>query len=134
MAQGGPRQPRNPAAVSPPGSGARTDGGAGSKSQPLRLPSGGAYGQRGAAEAQQAAAPMAAGGQAAPSMGGGGPAGGTTAPPIDVFGPTGRPNEPATQGLERQGMINPDDPDMMLKLIYDQFPHPSLARLIQMGQ
>ena len=49
---------------------------------------------------------------------------------MDVFGPTGRPNEPATAGLANQGMVNPDDPDMMLKAIYQMFPHPSLARLL----
>ena len=131
MARGGARQPKNPAAVSTPGSGQRTDGGAGSKSQPLRVASGGGYGERQAAEAQQAAAPMAAGGPTggAPA-GAAGPGAGAGAPPLDIFGPTGRPNEPVTQGLGNQGLINPDDPDMMLKAIYQVFPHPSLARLL----
>jgi hypothetical protein len=131
MARGGPRQPARPAAVSTPGSGARTDGGAGSKSQPLRVASGGAYGQRQAAEAQQGAAPMAAGGPPGGASGGSAPGGaGGGAPPLDIFGPTGRPNEPVTAGLDNQGLINPDDPDMMLKAIYQAFPHPSLARLM----
>ena len=131
MARGGPRQPRNPAAVSPPGSGARTDGGAGSKSQPLRVPSGGAYGQRQAAMAQQQGAPMAAGGPQGGASGGPAPQGaGGPLPPLDVFGPTGRPNESPTQGLANQGAFNQDDPDMMLKAIYQMFPHPSLARLL----
>ncbi len=90
--RGGYQQPKNPAAVSTPGSGRRTDGGAGSKKQPLRLPSGGAYGQRQAAQQQQQAAPLAAGAVGPSGGGGGAPA----APPIEqvgAFGPTQRPNE-----------------------------------------
>ena len=127
--RGGPRQPRNPAPVSNPGSGRRTDGGAGSKSQPLRVPTGGAYGEAGALKAQQQAAPLAAEG---PTGGTGAPA-----PPIaqdgggGAFGPTQRPNEPNTAGLSAR-QINPAaaSPQAALRVIYANFPHPAIARLI----
>ena len=129
--RGGPRQPRNPAAVSNPQSGRRTDGGAGSKSQPLRVPTGGAYGQNKAATQQQGAAPMASGGPTAPgqptaqgpspdaAMGGG------------VFGPTERPNEPLAAP---SGMENPmaNDPQATLRLLYSVMPHPNIRRLLDM--
>ena len=130
MARGGPRQPERPAAVSNPGSGARTDGGAGSKSQPLRLASGGAYGQRQAAQAHQQAAPLAAGGP--PSSAGGAPAGGGgPMPPMDIFGPTSRPGEPPTAGLGQEGLYSPEDPDLPIRIMYQMYPHPSLARLLE---
>jgi len=49
---------------------------------------------------------------------------------MDVFGPTSRPDEPVTAGLDQAGLMDPNNPDMMLQLIYEQFPHPSIARLI----
>jgi len=131
--RGGPRQPRNPAPVSNPGSGRRTDGGAGSKSQPLRAPSGGAYGERKATLEQQAAAPMAGAG---PTGGAGAPA-----PPVapgappqgGVFGPTTQPNVPSS------GMVNgpmkdaASDPDHFLRILYSQFPTPAIGALLRRG-
>jgi len=116
--------PAQPAAVSGPGAlSQRTDGGAG---QPIRLPAGGEYGARKAAEAQQAAAPMSAGGT------GGVPASGGAASlaGIDAFGPTQRPNESPTAGLQEQGMYSETDPYMLVRIAYQMYPHPSLARLL----
>ncbi len=129
--RGGPRQPQNPAAVSTPGSGRRTDGGAGSKKQPLRLPSGGAYGQRQAAQQQQQAAPLAAGGPATPGAGGPPPAGPGVGGPEGVFGPSQRPNESNTLTPGTPGM-NPmaASPQAALRAIYALFPNPAIGRLI----
>lgn len=132
MARGGKRTPRKPAPTSGPGAlSQRTDGGAG---QPIRAATDQPYGARQATEGAQAAAPLAAGGGTAPapSMGGAGGAGGAGSPlqPLDVFGATERPNESVTAGLENQGMMNPDDPDMMLRIIIQAYPHPSLMRLL----
>lgn len=125
---GGYRQPANPAATSGPGAlSQRTDGGAGSAKQPLRVASGGGYGARAAAEAQQGAAPMSAGGAGgAPAPGGGGPG----PQGIDAFGPTQRPNESPTAGLQQEGMYSEADPYMMVRIAYQMYPHPSLARLL----
>ena len=132
MARGGYRQPRNPAAVSNPQSGQRTDGGAGSKSQPLRVASGGAYGERQAAEAQQAAAPMAAGGPESPASGGAAPAGGPA--PEGVFGATERPGEPATAGMMGRGQAVAQAPEEALRIMYARFPHPTIARLLSVQE
>ena len=35
-----------------------------------------------------------------------------------------------TAGLDAQGMMNPDDPEMMLRAIVQAYPHPSLTRLL----
>ena len=129
MARGGNRTPRKPAPVSGPGAASqRTDGGAG---QPIRAASDQPYGARAATETAQAGAPLSAGGGTPPGGGAGpAPGGGSPIPPLDAFGPTTRPNEPVTAGLENQGMMNPDDPDMMIRLIAQAFPHPSLTRLL----
>lgn len=49
-----------------------------------------------------------------------------------MFGPTGRPDEPMTAGLEdgMSGMMNEQDPDLVLRAMYQMFPHPAIARLI----
>jgi hypothetical protein len=128
---GGRRQPARPAAVSNPQSGNRTDGGAGSKSQPLRVPSGGGYGDRKAATEQQQGAPLAAGGQSSPAGGGGSPAPPMPAPAGGAFGPTQRPHEsnsmgvggPANDALTR-------NPQAALRVMYAKMPHPAIARLI----
>lgn len=124
---GGPRQPANPAAVSGPGAlSRRTDGGAGSKTQPVRVPSGGKYGERKAAEEQQAAAPMAAGGPPAP---GGGAVTGAPPSPGGAFGPTQRPNE-ANDMMPPQGVDPTQSPDAVLRAMYRKFPSQHLSRLI----
>jgi len=128
---GGQRQPARPAAVSGPGAlSARTDGGAGSKTQPIRVASGGAYGERKAAEEQQAGAPMAGGPPSVPT----GTGGGNLAPPPaaggGAFGPTQRPNESNMMGAEQP--MNPvaQNPQAFLRVLYSQFPHPAIARLV----
>lgn len=123
---GGQRQPTRPAAVSGPGAlSRRTDGGAG---QPVRVPSGGAYGERKAATEQQQAAPMAAGGPSAPV----GAGGGSPMPPASggAFGPTQRPNESNTAGASQAQDVLARDPQVALRVLYAKFPHPSIARLI----
>ena len=127
--RGGNQPPRRPAAVSNPQSGQRTDGGPGSSSQPVRVPTGGAYGQASASAAQQGAAPMAAGGPQAP-----GGAGSPTAPPSTpmgggVFGATDRPGESIAAP---SGMANPmaQDPQATLRMLYSVFPHPNIGKLI----
>lgn len=129
--RGGYRQPQRPAAVSPPGSGARTDGGAGSKSQPLRVASGGAYGERKAAVEQQQGAPLAV--EAGVSDGAGSPAPGGPAPSgmaPGMFDPTNRPGESLTAGAVTPGE-NALDPDALLRLLYAKRPSPYLARLLR---
>ena len=127
--RGGPRQPARPAAVSGPGAlSARTDGGAGSASQPLRVASGGAYGERKAAVEQQQAAPLAAAGGA-----GGAPAPvqGQVAPPGQdggIFGPTEQPNQP--MGGMGAASEMAQAPQSVLRYVYSQFPHPAIARLL----
>ncbi len=132
--RGGNQPPRNPAAVSNPQSGRRTDGGAGSKKQPLRAPAGGKYGERKATLDQQRGAPLAAGQASAPSptMGAvsgapqpavsGGDAGG-------IFGPTTQPQATPQMGTPRQAMV--EDPQMFLRVLYSEFPHPAIAALLR---
>lgn len=95
MARGGYRQPGNPAPVSGPGAlSKRTDGGPG---QPVRAPSGGAYGARQELEQMQQGAPMSAS-----------PGGDVGAPEsVDVSADlvgldagTQMPGEPVTAGAE----------------------------------
>ena len=125
-------QPRNPAAVSVPGSGRRTDGGAGSKSQPLRVASGGAYGERQAAEAQQSAAPMPTGGTPGPPSGGAAPQG--AGAPGGVFGPTERPGESPTAGMMPRDQAVAQAPEEALRIMYARFPHPTIARLLSVNE
>ena len=127
--RGGPRQPANPAPVSNPQSGRRTDGGAGSKSQPLRVASGGAYGQRQAATNQQQAAPLANEEGITPTpdanmiSGANQPQGG------GMFGPTQRPAE-----MNSANVGQPQDPmqdsDKVLRIMYSIFPHPNIQRML----
>jgi hypothetical protein len=131
MPSGGPRVPNKPAAVSGPGAlSQRTDGGPGAK-QPIRVPAGGAYGQRQTAEAQQAAAPMASG---PPSIGGtpavGGPRAGA-APDPGVFGPTELPNQPITTGVSGPAGGPTPDPDLILRQLVQVFPTPWMMRLLR---
>lgn len=116
MASGGYRQPSSPAPVSGPGAlSKRTDGGPGK--QPIRTPSGGAYGDRQSLEQMQQAAPLAA----SP----GGDVGAPQAAPVDanVIGfdqPTQQPDTPVTAGAalgdgpgpEALGLPNEPDEDM----------------------
>lgn len=128
MARGAPKKP---AAVSGPGALARrTDGGPGSSEQPLRVPSGGGYGERQASEAQQRGAPLAVAG-AAPAGGGGAPI--SLPSPDGVFGPTEQPNVPLAQGIRPTGQIGEQgmDAQTILELLFEKFPSPYLARMMR---
>ncbi|MGW2513649.1 hypothetical protein ACWC0A_30495 [Streptomyces scopuliridis] len=121
MASGGYRKPSSPAPVSGPGAlSRRTDGG---PSQPQRLPSGGAYGERQNLEQLQQGAAM--------SQTPGGDVGAPT--PVDVteglvgFGePSQMPEESVTAGaamgagpgLESLGLPNQPDEDMKQLIKY----------------
>lgn len=123
MASGGYRQPSSPAPVSGPGAlSKRTDGPQGG-GQPVRVPSGGAYGERQNLEQLQQAVPL--------SETPGGDVGAPT--PADVtegligFGePTQMPDEPVTAGaamgagpgLEALGLPNQPDEDMRRLIQY----------------
>jgi hypothetical protein len=116
MARGGYRQPGNPAPVSGPGAlSKRTDGG---PAQPVRVPSGGKYGERQALEQMQQAAPLAespGGDVGAPQ-----PAQDITAGLVGLDAPTQMPDTPVTAGapggdgpgLEALGLPNQTDEDM----------------------
>lgn len=115
MASGGYRQPNNPAPVSGPGAmSKRTDGGPG---QPVRTPSGGAYGERKNLEQLQQGAALSAspGGDAAT-----GPPVDPTAGLIGLGEPSQLPDVPVTAGaaagagpgMEALGLPNQPDDDM----------------------
>jgi hypothetical protein len=130
MARGGRRTPENPAPVSGPGAlSRRTDGGAG---QPIRSFPAQSQGQRQQLAALQQSAPLSAGGDSplpqvgsppAPPQSPGAPGG--------ILGPTARPNEPLNAGLNNEPRILPRDPDALLRALYQAYPHPDIARLIQ---
>ena len=115
MPSGGYRQPSSPAPVSGPGAlSKRTDGGPG---QPVRAPSGGAYGERQELEQLQQGAALSAtpgGDVGAPE------AVDPTAGLIGFGEPTQMPDEPVTAGaaagagpgLEALGLPNQPDQDM----------------------
>lgn len=121
MARGGYRQPGNPAPVSGPGAlSKRTDGG---PSQPVRAPSGGAYGERQELENLQQAAPVSAspgGDVGAPEMAD------LTEGLVGFDAPTQMPDEPVTAGaelgdgpgLEALGLPNAPDEDMRRLVMY----------------
>ncbi len=66
-----------------------------------------------------------------PPSGGGGQAQGGGPPVGGAFGPTQRPNESNAQGASIQQQ-NPlaSNPQAALRVMYAQFPHPAIKRLI----
>lgn len=125
--RGGYRKPSSPAAVSGPGAGSRrTDGGPGDKN----LGRGLGYGENKAINDLQSSAPMQSqggGGGAPPRQGGGGrpPMG-----PNGIFGPSERPGEPITSGVDAGpgagAPITPrfdDDVNYMVRAIAAENPH-----------
>lgn len=130
MARGGKRTPRKPAAVSGPGAlSARTDGGPGQMGVGL------GYGENKAVNDLQSAAPVQStggGGQSAPRSG----RGTSPMPQNGIFGPTDRPGEPLTAGIdygpgpgaERQ-MLD-DDPYLIARALLQVAPSPQLERLV----
>lgn len=125
MARGGYRQPGSPAPVSGPGAlSKRTDGGPGGK-QPIRTPSGGAYGDRQALEQMQQAAPLSA----SP----GGDVGAPEGAPVDanVIGfdqPSQQPDTPVTAGAAMgdgpgpEALGLPNEPDEDLRRLVGYLP------------
>ncbi len=134
MARG---QPKNPAPVSGPGAQSRrTDGGAGSKGQPLRVATGQDYGDAKEIEEQQKAAPLAAtsppGLPAGPPSGG---EGGVLGPgPGSVFGPSERPGTPLNAGLPQPGQPSPLDGETLVRILFEKYPSEYLARLMENDQ
>jgi hypothetical protein len=124
MASGGYRQPSNPAPVSGPGAlSRRTDGGPGNAKQPIRVPTGGSYGDATQMMKLQQAAPLAAspGGDVAP------PAGLDLGAAMTPFGaPTEQPDTPVTDGAalgagagpEALGLTPQSDDDMKRLIQY----------------
>ena len=115
--RGGYRQPEKPAPVATPDRN-RTDGGPGSKNQPLRRLPDADHGANKAFYEQQQAAPL------------------PVAESPNVFAPTERPMEPITEGVPiGQGggptsMPTVDNTDMMLQAAYQISASPGLLRLM----
>jgi len=124
MPSGGARTPANPAPVSGPGQlSRRTDGGPGDQKQPIRVPTGGNYGDATQLMKMQQAAPLAQspGGESA------GPLAGLQIPESTPFGaPTEQPGTPVTDGAplgpgagpEALGITPPRDDDMQRLIQY----------------
>lgn len=118
--RGGYRQPAKPAAVATPQGGQRTDGGPGSKKQPLRRLPDADYGENQAFVEQQQSSPL------------------PVAEPMsitpNVFAPTERPGEPGTEGVPigegSSGVKLTDNVDLMLQAMYEINPSPILLELI----
>lgn len=125
MPSGGARQPSNPAPVSGPGQlSRRTDGGPGNAKQPIRVPTGGDYGDATQMMKLQQDAPLGAspGGDTA-----GGLLAGLQLPESTPFGAESQqPDTPVTDGAalgpgagtDALGIIPPQDSDMQRLLTY----------------
>lgn len=65
------------------------------------------------------------------------PAQGGQPRPPSLVEPTSRPQEPMTAGIDygagpgSNGPILEQDPNLYLKALYAQFPHPDIARMLQ---
>ena len=118
--RGGYRQPNNPAAVATPQGGQRTDGGPGSKKQPLRRLPDADYGQNKAFVAQQQAAPL--------------PVANNQVESPNIFAPTERPGEPVTTGLPIGEGVGPralpDNTDVILQAMYQINPSSNILEII----
>ena len=125
--------PEKPAAVSGPGAlSQRTDGGPGSDTQPIRVAAGGPFGSRQELEDAQRAAPLPdrQGSGVAPGAGAAVPGAGGPPPPVAseaLFAPT---TQPGPGGPRGGPSFIPADPDLLLKTIYQAFPHPEIRRLV----
>lgn len=98
-------------------------------SQPVRVASGQPYGDRQAMESLQQSAPMSAGAPLASPPSQSPSQAGVAAVPGGVFGPTQRPAESPLTGIQGPRRI-PDDPNQILRMLYEIYPHPDIARLI----
>ena len=119
--KGGYQKPNQPAAVSGPGEfSARTDGG---PTQPVRVPTGGPYGQATDLRQQQQAAPLPRqGSPAVPTSGG---RQGRQPTITDPFRSTERPGEPGTTGAPIGAGPGPthilaDNPDLLIGTFAEQ--------------
>lgn len=92
-------------------------------SQPVRTPTGMDYGEAGALEQQQQAAPMQAQG---PPGQGTAPRGLTTG----AFGPTEHPDEAPDMLPPGAEMPQEEDPDMLLRAMFRMTGHPDLERML----
>lgn len=121
--------PAQPAAVSGPGAlSQRTDGGPGSDTQPIRVAAGGPFGSRQELEEAQRAAPLPDRLGSGAAEGGVGPAAPPPQPAAEaLFGPTTQPGPGGPRGPRN---FIPDDPDLLLKMIYQAYPHPEIRRLV----
>ena len=135
MARGGKNPPKNPAPVSGPGAQSRrTDGGAGSKGQPLRVATGQDYGEAKEIEEQQKAAPLATATTGSPA---GPPSGGEGGAPPElggVFGPSENPGTPLNSGLPQPGQPSPLDGETLIRILFEKYPSEYLARLMENDQ
>lgn len=114
--RGGYQRPASPAAVSGPGAlSGRTDGGPADR-QPIRPVPAAAHGDRQQLVALQEAAPMQVGGPAPPALAPAPPgmAPGPAPGPVDVFGPSQRPEESVLAGAATDLAPGAPDPDMLL--------------------
>jgi hypothetical protein len=127
--RGGYRQPNKPAPVATQNRN-RTDGGAGSKKQPLRDMPGLPYGQQQQLLQQQQAAPLPAQGPMQINMN---PPKEEVARP-NVFAPTERPGESPTAGSPLGDgytpQVNIDDMDLTLMAMYEVSKSPIILDLI----
>lgn len=123
MPSGGARQPSNPAPVSGPGQlSRRTDGGPGNDKQPIRVPTGGSYGDASQMMQMQQAAPLGA------SPGGDqvNPLAGLMASGPGLDEPSQMPDTPVTDGAamgagagtEALGLGNQKDDDLQRLIQY----------------
>ncbi len=121
--------PDRPAAVSGPGAlSQRTDGGPGSDTQPIRVAAGGPFGSRQELEESQRAAPLPDRQAASGAQRGAVAPGPPPAPAADaLFGPTEMPGPGGPRGPAN---FIPEDPDLLLKVIYQTYPHPEIRRLV----
>lgn len=128
--RGGYKRPSSPAAVSGPGAmSARTDG-----RVPALPQTGLPYGENQELNAAQSAMPMGT-----PQQGGGAGGGGRRPQPRGadgIFGPTTRPNEPLTAGVDmgpgapaNPGPVLEDNPDLFLQALAQKYKHPDLIAL-----
>ena len=126
---------KRPAPVSGPGAQSqRTDGGPGSKSQPLRTAVGQPYGAAKASEDQQRAAPLATGDSSPSSPGGGGAPQALPSAEGVFTTPTERPSSPLNSGLAQPGQESPLDGATLLQILFEKYPSQYLARLMQNDQ
>ena len=126
MPSGGYRQPGSPAPVSGPGAlSRRTDGPKGGGSQPVRVASGGKYGERQELEQLQQAAPVSAslGGDVAVPQGVD-----VTQGLIGLGAPSQMPDEPVTAGASMgagagpEALALPNQPDQDMRRLVTYLP------------